>query len=240
MVRRIAVLCALLLGAQASWAATASVALDPVRTDHSNLPSLQRGAALFANYCLGCHGLQYQRHERTATDLGVPVELYMENLVFDPDAEIGDHITSAMPEDGSKNWFGAAPPDLTMVTRVRSPEWVYTYLRGFYLDSSRPFGVNNDVLQNAGMPHALVELQGVPRKVCDGAGHCEIEVEEGTGSMTAEEFDAAVADIVNYLDYTGEPYKADRQRIGVYVLLFLVVLFVFTYLLGREYGKEVH
>lgn len=221
-------------------AASADLDLDAIETDHSNLPSLQRGAALFSNYCMGCHGLAYQRHQRSQTDLGIPEDLYMENLMFDPDAEIGDHITSAMPEDGSKDWFGAQPPDLTMVTRVRSPEWVYTYLRKFYVDPSRPLGVNNDVLANAGMPHALIELQGVPYKVCDEEGHCEIEIEEGTGTMTGEEFDRAVADIVNYLDYTGEPYKADRERIGVYVLLFLLILFVFTYLLGREYSKEVH
>lgn len=238
--RRIVVLMALVLGAPGVFAASAAIDLDPVDTDHSNLPSLQRGAALFANYCLGCHGLQYQRHQRTANDLGVPEGLYLENLAFNPDTEIGDHITSAMPAEGSKAWFGAQPPDLSMVTRVRSPEWVYTYLRRFYVDPSRPLGVNNDVLANAGMPHALIELQGVPYKVCDDTSHCHIEIEEGTGSMSPEEYDGAVADIVNYLDYTGEPYKADRQRIGVYVLLFLVVLFVFTYLLGREFGKEVH
>ena len=240
MIGRILLLSAFLAGTPGAFAASADLDLDAVETDHSNLPSLQRGAALFANYCMGCHGLQYQRHQRTANDLGIPEDLYVENLLFDPEAEIGSHIESAMPEEGSKNWFGAQPPDLTMVTRVRSPEWVYTYLRGFYVDPSRPLGVNNDVLANAGMPHALIELQGVPYKVCDEEGHCEIEIEEGTGSMSAEEFDAAVADIVNYLDYTGEPYKQDRERIGVYVLLFLVILFVFTYLLGREYNKEVH
>ena len=222
-----------------AMAAASNYPLESIETDHDNLPSLQRGAALFTNYCAGCHGLQYQRHVRTADDLGIPHDLYMENLIFD-ESEIGSHMTSAMPEEASKAWFGAPPPDLTMVTRVRSPEWVYTYLKTFYLDPSRPLGVNNEVLANAGMPHALIELQGVPVKRCDDEGHCSIEVKEGTGSMSADEYDAAVADIVNFLDYTGEPYKTDRQRIGVYVLLFLVVLFVFTWLLGREYGKEVH
>jgi cytochrome c1 len=223
---------ALALGAASTYP------LDRIEPDHTDLPSLQRGASLYANYCLGCHSLQFQRHNRTAQDLGIPEDLYAENLIFD-DAEIGSHIENAMPAEGSKNWFGAEPPDLTMVTRVRSPEWVYTYLRTFYLDPVRPLGVNNEVLANAGMPHALIELQGVPVKRCDG-GDCTIEVREGTGSMTEAEFDEAVYDIVNYLDYTGEPYKLDRQRIGVYVLLFLMVLFVFTWLLGREYGKEVH
>lgn len=223
-----------------AMAAASNYPLESIETDHGDLPSLQRGAALFANYCAGCHGLQYQRHIRTADDLGIPHDLYLENLIFD-DSEIGSHMTSSMPEEASKAWFGAPPPDLTMATRVRSPEWVYTYLKTFYVDPSRPFGVNNEVLSNAGMPHALIELQGVPVKHCDEDGHdCTIEVKEGTGSMSAGEYDAAVADLVNFLDYTGEPYKADRQRIGVYVLLFLIVLFVFTWLLGREYGKEVH
>lgn len=221
-----------------AFAAASGYPLDAVEPDHGNLPSLQRGAALFAGYCMGCHGLQHQRHIRTADDLGIPHDLYLENLVFDDD-RIGSHIETSMPRDGSKNWFGAAPPDLSMVTRVRSPEWVYTYLRTFYVDPVRIFGVNNEVLANAGMPHALIELQGVPYKVCDGDA-CSIEVEEGTGSMSPAEFDRAVYDIVNYLDYTGEPYKSDRQRIGIYVILFLIVLFVFTWLLGREYAKEVH
>ena len=169
---------------------------------------------------------------------------------------MGSHITNAMPAAGAKNWFGAQPPDLSMVTRVRGTDWVYSYLKGFYLDPSRPLGVNNDVLPNAGMPHALIELQGVPRKVCkqapegtrDGLSgqpmtseQCGfIEVEAGTGLLSAEEYDAAVYDLVNFLDYTGEPYRLDRQRIGVYVILFLLVLYVFTWLLGREYQKEVH
>lgn len=232
------ILCVLALLPALASAAESGYELDAIEPDHTDLPSLQRGAAMYANYCLGCHSLQYQRHTRTATDLGIPEDLYKENLIFDG-AAIGSHITNAMPREGSKNWFGAPPPDLSMVTRARSADWVYTYLRTFYLDPSRPLGVNNEVLANAGMPHALVELQGVPVKTCEG-GECAIEVREGTGSMSTEEFDEAVYDLVNYLDYTAEPYKLDRQRIGVYVLLFLMVLFVFTWLLGREYNKEVH
>jgi cytochrome c1 len=235
--------------------------LEHVEPDHADLPSLQKGAALFTSYCMGCHSLEHQRHVRTATDLGIPEDLYKANLIFDG-RDIGTHMTNAMPADGSKQWFGAQPPDLTMVTRARGADWVYTYLKTFYLDPSRPLGVNNEVLPNAGMPHALIELQGVPRKVCkqapmQGAGGEKrdalapgkavteeacgfIEVEPGTGLLSAAEYDEAVYDIVNFLDYTGEPYKQDRQRIGVYVILFLIVLLVFTWLLGREYSKEVH
>ncbi|MGB0266761.1 MAG: cytochrome c1 [Pseudomonadales bacterium] len=239
----------------AALAADSGVHLEPMTPDHRDLPSLQQGAKLFMNYCLGCHSLEHQRHVRTAEDLGIPTDLYQASLL-PAGADMGSHITNAMPAAGAKNWFGAQPPDLSMVTRVRGTDWVYSYLKGFYLDPSRPLGVNNDVLPNAGMPHALIELQGVPRKVCkqvpdgspDGLSgqpttseQCGvIEVEAGTGLLSAEEYDAAIYDLVNFLDYTGEPYRLDRQRIGVYVILFLLVLYVFTWLLGREYQKEVH
>ena len=239
----------------AALAADSGVHLEPMTPDHQDLPSLQQGAKLFMNYCLGCHSLEHQRHVRTAEDLGIPTDLYQASLL-PAGADMGSHITNAMPAAGAKNWFGAQPPDLSMVTRVRGTDWVYSYLKGFYLDPSRPLGVNNDVLPNAGMPHALIELQGVPRKVCkqmsdgirDGVSgqpttseQCGvIEVEAGTGLLSSEEYDAAIYDLVNFLDYTGEPYRLDRQRIGVYVILFLLVLYVFTWLLGREYQKEVH
>ena len=239
----------------AALAADSGVHLEPMTPDHRDLPSLQQGAKLFMNYCLGCHSLEHQRHVRTAEDLGIPTDLYQASLL-PAGADMGSHITNAMPAAGAKNWFGAQPPDLSMVTRVRGTDWVYSYLKGFYLDPSRPLGVNNDVLPNAGMPHALIELQGVPRKVCkqmpdgirDGVSgqtttseQCGvIEVEAGTGLLSSEEYDAAIYDLVNFLDYTGEPYRLDRQRIGVYVILFLLVLYVFTWLLGREYQKEVH
>jgi cytochrome c1 len=239
----------------AAFASDSGVHLEPMTPDHRDLPSLQHGAKLFMNYCLGCHSLEHQRHVRTAEDLGIPTDLYQASLL-PAGSDMGSHITNAMPAEGAKNWFGAQPPDLSMVTRVRGTDWVYSYLKGFYLDPSRPLGVNNDVLPNAGMPHALIELQGVPRKVCKQAAEgardgltgqpmtseqCGfIEVEPGTGLLSAEEYDAAVYDLVNFLDYTGEPYRLDRQRIGVYVILFLFVLYIFTWLLGREYQKEVH
>lgn len=219
--------------------AASNYPLESVRTDHSNLPSLQRGAALYMNYCLGCHSLEHQRHNRTALDLGIPEDLYREHLLFD-DVDIGTHITNAMPHQGAREWFGNPPPDLTMVTRVRGADWVYTFLKSFYLDESRPFGVNNALFENVGMPHVLIGLQGIPRRDCAGGSCGGTVVEAGSGEMDAAEFDQAVYDLVNFLDYTGEPYKQDRHRIGVYVLLFLLILFVFTFLLGREYHKEAH
>ena len=150
-----------------------------------------------------------------------------------------------MDPELATNWFGAPPPDLTLVARVRGVEWLFHYLRTFYLDESRPLGVNNKVFPNVGMPNVLQGLQGVQvancqpgeataNQMCD-----ELMLQEGTGTYTSEEFDAAVYDLVNFLYYTGDPSRLERHRIGVYVLLFLVILFVFTWLLGREYQKDV-
>jgi cytochrome c1 len=208
--------------------------MQPISPNQADKPSLQRGAALYMNYCLGCHSLKYQRYERTADDLEIPHDIMLENLIF-TGQKIGELIEIPMPRESAKQWFGAPPPDLTMVTRVRSPEWVYNYLKTFYIDESRPFGVNNKVFDNVGMPNVLIELQGVQRESGDG-----LLVDEGTGQLTEQEFDKAVYDLVNFLHYIAEPSRADRYRIGIYVILFLVILYVFTYLLGREYQKEVH
>jgi ubiquinol-cytochrome c reductase cytochrome c1 subunit len=229
--------------------------MEPMEPDLQDLPSLQNGWRLYVNYCLGCHSLQYQRYERTADDLGVPHEIALEQVVF-TGQKIGEQMTTAMQPDLAKQWFGAPPPDLTMVARLRGPEWIYNYLKTFYLDDTRPFGVNNKVFPNVGMPNVLLELQGVQREDCvemakSGerdpltgsavtARRCDqLAVEEGTGMYTAEEFDKAVYDIANFLYYVGEPSRLERHRTGVFVLLFIVILFVFTYLLGREYQKDV-
>ncbi len=236
--------------------------LDKFSGKPDDLPSLQRGAQIFMNYCLGCHSLQYQRYQRTAEDLGIPEKLFAENLVF-TGASMGSHIRSPMDEELAKNWFGVAPPDLTMVSRVRGEDWLYTYLRTFYVDPARPLGVNNKVFPNVGMPHVLIEMQGTPElgcrevpKIAANGGEmrdplvphekitetrCDfINVKEGTGLLNAEEYDAMIADVVNFLSYTGDPSKSERQRIGVYVLLFLAILYVFTHLLNREYWRDVH
>ncbi|MEM6708810.1 MAG: cytochrome c1 [Pseudomonadota bacterium] len=219
--------------------------MEPFKGDLSNKPSLQNGFKHYVHYCVGCHSLKFQRYERTADDLGIPHDIAMEQLVF-TGQKIGDHITSAMDPELAKNWFGAAPPDLTMVARVRGTEWIYNYLKTFYVDDSRPLGVNNKVYPNVGMPHVLAELQGVQREACgaeahDGDHSCDqLEVEEGTGLYTEAEYDQAIYDLTNFLDYVGEPMRLERQRTGVFVLLFLVVLGCFTYLLNREFWKGIH
>ncbi|AEF04444.1 ubiquinol-cytochrome c reductase cytochrome c1 subunit [Alteromonas sp. 76-1] len=227
-------------------AAGGSVHLDKAPIDLTDKASLQRGAQLFMNYCLGCHSMKYQRYQRTFADLGIPDELGTENLQFTGE-KVADYITRAMPEDAAAGWFGAAPPDLTLVARVRGEDWIYTYLRSFYVDESRPFGVNNKVFPEVGMPHVLQPLQGTPTEM-----HEEVMVDgemveqyvgiksDGTGSMSPDEYDQAVADIVNFLEYTGEPAKLESHRIGKWVLIFIAVLFVFVYLLKKEYWREVH
>lgn len=247
--------------APAALAMSADLELDHIQPDLRDLPSMQRGWQTYMNYCIGCHSLQFARYERTADDLGVPHEVVQELLNFSG-SKIGSHMTNAMDPEMAKQWFGAAPPDLTMVARVRGADWLYTYLRTFYRDESRPLGVNNVTFPNVGMPHVLENVQGIQKMVCaprpvktaSGAPardplqpgttlmeeECGVlEVEEGTGQLTPEEYDAFVYDLVNFLVYTGEPYKVQRETMGVYVILFLVVLFVFAYLLNREYWKDI-
>ena len=231
------VVLAFMIGSPSSWSAAKNDwPMEDFEPDLTNLPSLQNGFKLYANYCLGCHGLQYQRYGRTADDLGVPRELALESVVF-TGQKIGDLITTSMDPDQAKSWFGATPPDLTLEARLRSPEWIYNYLKTFYVDDSRPLGVNNGVYPNVGMPNVLLSLQGVQRYDKENG---KLLVEEGSGSMNAEEFDAAIYDLSNFLYYVGEPSRLERQRLGIYVLLFLVILGTFTFLLNREFEKDVH
>lgn len=247
----IAILLALLAPATA-FAAGAAVPLDKADIDLHNTASLQRGAKYFVNYCMTCHSASYHRYNRLARDLGIPEELVEENLIFTRDekgerTKIGSLMKNAMRAQDSKEWFGAAPPDLTLVARVRGEDWLYTYLRSFYKDPARPFGVNNTVFPNVGMPHVLWELQGmqerVVEKTVDAHGH-EHETAKlvltQAGTMTPVEYDNMVRDMVNFLAYLGEPARLERQRLGVYVLLFLFVFFVVAYYLKKEYWKDVH
>jgi ubiquinol-cytochrome c reductase cytochrome b subunit len=218
--------------------AESNVALEHVELDLRDKASLQSGARTFMNYCMGCHGAKFSRYERVANDLGIPVDLMEEYLMFDDRVNIGDLMESAMPEEQAKNWFGVAPPDLTLVARVRGTEWLYGYLRGFYLDSSRPFGVNNRVFENVGMPNVLAELQG-DQMMCQGQGCTNMIHVDGTGSLSPAEFDKVIYDLVNFLAYLGEPFRLERERTGGFVLLFLAFFFVFAYMLNREYWKDI-
>ncbi len=223
------------------------VPLDDANIDPTNKNSLQRGARTFVNYCMGCHSAKYQRYNRLARDLGISEGALIKNLMFTGE-KVGDQMDIAMTRAMGKKWFGAAPPDLTLVARVRGADWLYTYMRTFYEDKSRPFGVNNLVFDNVGMPNVLWELQGlqkpVYKTVTDDEGHEHqtlerIELVE-PGTQSPEEFDRTIRDLVNFLVYMGEPIKLERQSLGIKVLLFLIVFFVVAYLLKKEYWKDVH
>ncbi len=239
---------------------------DPFEPDLHDKASMQRGAKYFVNYCMGCHAMSFMRYERIATDLDIAQEVVQQNLNF-AGGNVGSLMTIAAPAKVQKKWFGAAPPDLTLVARARGVEWVYTYLRNFYQDDSRPYGVNNRVFKDVGMPHVMLELQGMA-KCAPGPVHaanggimrdpltreevlfdpvsgqplnpCGRLTVEKQGKMTGEEFDTAIADLVNFLAYAGEPSALKRERMGVYALFFVSLFFVIAWLLNREYWKDVH
>ncbi|AHF02665.1 cytochrome C [Marichromatium purpuratum 984] len=242
--RKLIIATLLLLSPVTLLASGGGAHLEDADIDLHDKASLQRGAKYFANYCMGCHSLQYMRYNRMAEDLGIDEISLRENLIFG-DAKPGDLMTNSMrPEDGEK-WFGTAIPDLTLVTRWRSPDWVYTYLKGFYVDDTRPYGVNNVLFPLVGMPHVLGGLQGVQQPVMsephDGSEAVPVGVElVEEGTLSPEEYDTMVRDITAFLTYVGEPMKLERQRLGLYVLLFLGVFFLIAYFLKKEYWKDIH
>ncbi|MDG3089076.1 cytochrome c1 [Vibrio hannami] len=224
-----------------------SVPLDAANNDLRDKASLQNGAKLFMNYCFGCHSTQYQRYQRVAEDIGIPLDLMKEHMVFDPEAKIGDLMENAIPEKDAAKWFGAPPPDLTLVARVRGTDWLYTYLRTFYHDPAKTFGVNNIVFPSVGMPHVLEELQGVTTPVYETHTVDGVEVtkvvgveSDGTGELSASEYDNAVRDLVNFLEYSAEPMKLERQAMGWWVMGFLVIFTIVVVLLKKEYWRDVH
>ena len=231
-----------------TWAASGGYPLDHAPVNLKNESSLLRGARLFVNYCMGCHSADYQRYNRFARDVGVSDTLVAEYLVLTPDTKVGDLMHNAMPKDNAKEWFGVPPPDLTLIARAKGADYLYTFLRAFYVDETRPTGVNNAAFPATAMPHVLWELQGIQH-----AEHTTETDENGNqhdiisgfelaqpGAMTPDEFDVSMADLVSFLVYIGEPIQLERQRIGFWVLLYLVLAFVVFYLLKREYWKDVH
>ncbi|NIP73379.1 MAG: cytochrome c1 [Gammaproteobacteria bacterium] len=224
--------------------------VEKVDIDLTNKASLQRGAKYFVNYCMGCHSLRFMTYRRMADDLGLSDDQVMENLMFvwEGKKRMADYMTIAMPDEPVNEWFGVAPPDLSLVARSRGADWVYSYLKNFYIDDSRPFGVNNLVFKDVAMPHVLWELEGLKKANFkevtgeDGKTHEEFVGFEAVreGSLSAAEYDRAVRDLVAFLTYTGEPGRLAHQRLGVWVIVYLVVLLVIVYMLKKEYWKDVH
>ncbi|EGV34074.1 cytochrome c1 [Thiorhodococcus drewsii AZ1] len=239
------IIAALLLLAPGLLLASETAHLENADIDLRDQASLQRGAKYFVNYCMGCHSLQYMRYNRLAKDLGIDTVSLRENLLFG-DAKAGDLMTKSMRDEDALKWFGVVPPDLTLVTRWRSPDWVYTYLKSFYLDDTRPYGVNNVLFPLVGMPDVLGDLQGKQEAIMspphEPGGEPMVTgvklIEQG--SLSPEEFDSMVRDITAFLTYAGEPIQLERQRLGFYVLLFLGLLFIPAYLLKKEFWRDVH
>ena len=262
----------------------------PSYSEHRLTTSMQNGMQVYMNNCMGCHSLEFQRYNRTAKDLEIPEDLMINNLMFTGE-KIGDLMKNNMPTASAEKWFGTAPPDLSLIARSRKPQWLYNYFRGFYADDSRPYGVNNSVFKDVGMPHALEGLQGVQDKTEEVKNlENEIAYAQGDivtateklkaggnsneltnviskaealihdngdklkalsvsgnyftiikqGALTPEEFDSSMVDLVNFLDYIGEPIKRDRKSMGVYVLLFILFFTGVAYMLKKEYWKDIH
>jgi ubiquinol-cytochrome c reductase cytochrome c1 subunit len=243
-------LAALLLAPLVALSAGDAVKLDRAPIDEHDVPSLQRGARHFVNYCLNCHSASYMRYNRLR-DLGLTDQQILDNLIF-TGVKVGELMKTAMDPKDAKEWFGTAPPDLTVSARARAshagsgPDWLYTYLRSFYRDASRPSGWNNTVYPNVAMPHVLWELQGeqILKAATVQAPGSPIVVPKleiaSKGTLTPLEYDRMVADLVNYLDYMAEPARIDRKRIGIFVLVFLAFMWGLAYLLKKEYWKDVH
>jgi ubiquinol-cytochrome c reductase cytochrome c1 subunit len=267
MTHLIKLLLAALVATSASFAYAASesnVRLMHAPVNRLDDESLQRGARNFVNYCLTCHSAKYMRYNRL-TDLGLTDKQIADNLMFASD-KIGQTMTVAMTEADGKAWFGNPPPDLSVESRIRGRDWLYSYLLGFYRDDKSATGWNNLVFPNVGMPNVLWELSGQDKLVeteyedhekamgaaiavkglsalepLPGAKVAVLHLEPGTpGAMTREQYEGFVTDLVNYLDYMAEPVRNHRIHLGLLVLLFLGVFFVFAYALKREYWKDLH
>ena len=234
------------LGLSCSMSAAAqhgAEGLEAAHNDVGDIASLQRGAKYVVNYCLGCHSAEYVRYNRIGADLGLTEDQLVENLMFTGERPF-DTMQNAMAEAYAVRWFGVAPPDLSLIARSRGTDYIYSFLRGFYADDSTPSGANNLVLANTAMPHVLWELQGVRHVVHDEAdegaeGEMHFEVDR-PGTLSEAEFDEVVRDIVNFLDYIGEPMQLERRALGLKVIAFLLIFLVISYMLKREIWKDVH
>ena len=242
MVRNVVIAFVLSVGLAGGAAAQSEVELDAANNNIANTASLQRGAKYFVNYCLGCHSAKYVRYNRLGRDLQLSNQQLMDNLMFTGERPF-DTMSIAMRPEDSARWFKITPPDLSLISRSRGPDYIYTYLRSFYVSPDRPTGVNNVVLPGTAMPHVLWELQGTQRAVFgrdeDGKEALERFEVVRPGELDARAFDEVVRDIVNFLDYIGEPIKRERQQLGVRVIGFLLVFLLIAFMLKKEIWKDV-
>ena len=223
----------LIFWAQLSMSAEGGTKLMQANVDIANTVSLQNGAKLFINYCVSCHSAEYMRYNRMAKDLGLSDDMVKKNLMFASD-KIGDTMTIAMRPDDAEQWFGVRPPDLSVIARSKGVDYLYSFLNGFYVDPSRPTGVNNHYYPNTAMPHVFWELQGLQDK------HGDADKTSSDGEMTSVQYQQATRDLVAFLDYVGEPAKLVRYKIGFWVIAFLLVLFLVACMVKKEYWKDIH
>jgi ubiquinol-cytochrome c reductase cytochrome c1 subunit len=244
------ILVVLLVAPTLAFSAETEIHLDRAPIDTHDRASLQRGARTFVNYCLNCHSANYMRYNRLS-DLGLTEQQIRDNLIF-TGVKVGELMKIAMDPAEAKEWFGTAPPDLTVIARARGSEagsgsdWLYTYLRSFYRDDARPTGWNNVVFPNVGMPHVLWQLQGVQvmKEVEEqGPGYMKMVhklVIDKPGALKPADYDEVVADLVNYMTYMAEPAQHDRIKTGLYTLLVIFILIALSYALKKAYWKDVH
>jgi ubiquinol-cytochrome c reductase cytochrome c1 subunit len=215
-------------------AASGGVHLDHVEIDLSDKASLQRGAQTFVNYCLSCHSASYMRYNRMAKDLGMTDKQVKDNLMF-ASKKVGDTMTIAMRPQDAKKWFGVTPPDLSVIARAKGTDYLYTYFRTFYLDDKKVMGTNNGAFKDVGMPHVLWQQQGYLAK----NDHNEL-VQQTEGTLSKNEYEGMIADLVNFLAYVGEPSKIQRLALGKWVLLYLILFFAVAYPMKRAFWKDIH
>jgi ubiquinol-cytochrome c reductase cytochrome c1 subunit len=233
----------LILGVFASasvLAAGGSAHVEHSQVNPRDLAAAQSGAKWFVNYCMSCHSAQYMRYNRLSEDLELSEEQVMANLVFS-DAKIGETMGIAMRPSDAEKWLGKVPPDLSLISRSRGNDWLFSYLKGFYQDENG--GWNNLLLPNASMPHVMWELQGIQKPVY--ATHGDVEVVDhlvlaSEGLQTPEEYETTVRELVTFLDYLSEPAKLQRKSIGIWVMLFLTVFAFLAYLLKAEFWRDIH
>jgi ubiquinol-cytochrome c reductase cytochrome c1 subunit len=222
--------------------ASAGISLESADADLSDSKSLSNGAKLYVEYCLGCHSVKYIRYLNIADDFDIKQNTVLSDIAPEG-AGIYDKMLTAMNARDAKRWFGTTPPDLSLIARSRGADWLYTYLKSFYVDSSKPLGVNNAVFPDVGMPNPLWQLQGEQVAVFKKEHGQEVIsklVIQEKGTMSPDQFDEAINNLVNFLVYAGEPSQLERRSMGKYVLLFILLFGIIAYLLKKEYWKDVH
>jgi ubiquinol-cytochrome c reductase cytochrome c1 subunit len=236
----------LMIGPSVVMASEGGAVIQAANNDVGNIASLQRGARNYVNYCLGCHSAKYVRYNRLAADLGISEDQLINNLMFVTEKP-HDTMYIAMPPADAARWFGQTPPDLSLIARSRGTDFLYSFLNAFYIDESRPTGVNNLVMESVAMPHVLWELQGMQRAVFEEHTHengtTEIVFKEfepvTEGLLSPDEYQQFVRDLVNFLEYIGEPIQLERRQLGIWVLIYLLVFGIFAYALKNEIWKDI-